>query len=295
MASSSRHPAGSTDIEHRPPGDVDRAYRPYSRGLRPLSLATVATWSVALGLVFFYAPLEADQGFVQKIFYVHVPLAIVSLCGWVLGGVLAIQYLRTRDARWDVRSYVAIHMSLIFGVGTLITGSIWAKASWGHWWVWDEPTLVSFLIVFLLYATYQPLRFSIEDPERQSRYAAVFAIAAGAFVPLNFAAVRMSTGYVHPRVLGDTSSLPGQMALTFGVSLLAMALLWATLCKYEMTAKHARAQLRALRRKLSGETAMRGRSAAPTLHATPGGPAPSPRPAGASATTATPAVGRPSA
>jgi heme exporter protein C len=274
----------------------------YGRGLRALSLATVAMWTLALGLVFFYAPLEADQGFVQKIFYVHVPLAIVSLCGFVLGGLLAIAHLRTGDSRWDLRSYVAIHMSLILGVGTLITGSIWAKASWGHWWVWDEPTLVSFLIVFLLYATYQPLRFSIEDPERQSRYASVFAIAAGAFVPLNFAAVRMSTGYVHPRVLGDTSNLPGPMALTFLVSLLAMALLYATLCKYEMTAKHARGQLRALRRKVSGEVGVQGRSAAPSLHAGAGGsgssggsggPAPGPRPASATATsTGATAVGR---
>ena len=83
----------------------------YGRGLRPLSLATAAMWTVALGLVFFYAPLEAEQGFLQKIFYVHVPLAIVSLCGFVLGGLFAIQYLRTREARWDMRSYVAIHMS----------------------------------------------------------------------------------------------------------------------------------------------------------------------------------------
>ena len=89
-----------------------------------------------------------------------------------------------------MRSYVAIHMALIFGIGALITGSIWAKASWGHWWVWNEPTLVSFLIVVLLFATYQPLRFAIEDPERQARYASVFAIVAGAFVPLNFIAVR---------------------------------------------------------------------------------------------------------
>jgi heme exporter protein C len=257
MESSSRHPAGSSEIGHR---DVDRAYRPsYGRGLRPLSLATAALWTVALGLVFFYAPLEAEQGFLQKIFYLHVPLAIVSLCGFVLGGLFAIQYLRTSDARWDMRSYVAIHMSLIFGVGTLITGSIWAKGSWGHWWVWSEPTLVSFLIVFLLYATYQPLRFSIEDSERQSRYAAVFAIVAGAFVPLNFAAVRMSTAYLHPRVLGSTSNLPASMALTFVVSLLAMALLYATLCKYEMTAKHARIQLRALRRRRSGELQGAGR------------------------------------
>jgi heme exporter protein C len=246
----------------------------YGKGLRALSISTVAVMALALALVFFWAPLEADQGFLQKIFYVHVPLAIVSLCGFVAGGLLAIQHLRTRDPRWDMRSYVAIHMSLIFGVATLITGSIWAKGSWGHWWAWDEPTLVSFLIVFLLYATYQPLRFAIEDPERQSRYASVFAVTAGAFVPLNFIAVRASTAYVHPRVLGATSNLPWQMSITFLVSLLAMTLLYVTMCKYELTAKHTRAQLRALRRladRRSGSASpapRRGRSAAPSLHAT---------------------------
>jgi heme exporter protein C len=239
--------------------------------LRTLSIATVVAMTAALILVFFYAPLEAEQGFLQKIFYVHVPLAIISLSGFVLGGLFAIQHLRTREQRWDLRSYVAIHMSLIFGVGTLITGSIWAKGSWGHWWVWSEPTLVSFLIVFLLYATYQPLRFAIEDPERQARYASVFAITAGAFVPMNFIAVRLSTAYLHPRVLGSTSNLPGPMALTFVVSLVAITLLYATLCQYELTAKHTRVQLRALRRRLAGEseyTPARTRSAAPSLQPT---------------------------
>jgi heme exporter protein C len=249
---------------------VERPSRPtlYGKGLRTLSITTVVAMTVALGLVFFYAPLEAEQGFLQKIFYVHVPLAIVALCGFVLGGLLAIQHLRTRDPRWDMRSYVVIHMSLIFAVGTLITGSIWAKGSWGHWWVWSEPTLVSFLIVFLLYATYQPLRFAIEDPERQSRYASVFAITAGAFVPLNYVAVNLSTAYLHPRVFSSTSNLPGSMAFTLLVSLVAMALLFATLCKYELTAKHTRAQLRALRRRLAGEGSpapARTRSAAPSL------------------------------
>jgi heme exporter protein C len=216
----------------------------YSRGLRALSLSTVAAFCVSLGLVFFYAPIEAEEGFLQKIFYLHVPLAIVALGGFVLGGLMAIAHLHTRDARWDLRSYVTIHMSLIFGVAVLITGSIWARASWGHWWVWDEPTLVSFLIIFLLYATYQPLRFAIEDPERQARYASVFAVTAGAFVPLNFIAVRLSASYVHPRVLGSASNLPGSMRLTFLVSLAAMALLFATLCKYELTAKRTRMLLK---------------------------------------------------
>src|SRR5246127_4728103 len=259
-------PAGPPENKRRHAATPPR----YGGGLRTLSISTVAAMALALALVFFYAPLEAEQGFLQKIFYVHVPLAIVSLCGFVLGGVFAIAHLRTRRAIWDYRSYVSIHISLVFAAATLITGSIWAKGSWGHWWVWSEPTLVSFLIVFLLYATYQPLRFAIEDPERQARYASVFAITAGAFVPMNFIAVRLASAYLHPRVLGNTSNLPGPMALTFLVSLGAMALLFATLCKYELTAKHTRAQVRALRRRLSGEadTARRPRSAAPALHQT---------------------------
>ncbi len=239
----------------------------YGRRLRGLSIATVATITVALALVFFYAPLDADQGFVQKIFYIHVPLAIVSLCGFIFGAIMAVGHLRTGERRWDMRSYVAIHMALIFGIGALITGSIWAKASWGHWWVWSEPTLVSFLIVVLLFATYQPLRFAIEDPERQARYASVFAIVAGAFVPLNFIAVRLAQQYVHPRVLTlEGGNLPGSMALTFYVSLLGIALLFATLWNYEMAAKNARGQVRALRRMLLGDDSIAPlcRSAAPS-------------------------------
>jgi heme exporter protein C len=209
---------------------------------------------VALALVFFYAPNDADQGFIQKIFYVHVPLAIVALVGFVVAGLLAIAHLRTRDDVWDHRSYVAIHVSVIFGVGVLATGAIWAKASWGKWWVWDEPTLVSFLIVFLLYATYYPLRYSIEDPDRRARYASVFAITAGAFVPINFIAVRLAQNLVHPRVLNATAGdMPGEMRLTFLVSLLGISLLYLTLVKLELTSKHARAQLKRLRRLLEAE------------------------------------------
>jgi heme exporter protein C len=242
----------------------------FGRGLKTLSLITVALIVGAFALVFFYAPNEADQGFIQKIFYLHVPLAIVALCGFVAGGIYGILYLRSGEKMHDLRSYVAIHLSLILGVGALVTGSIWAKASWGVWWTWDEPTLVSFLIVFLLYACYQPLRFSIDDPERQSRYAAVFSIVAGAFVPLNFLAVRLAQPLVHPRVLSTTGgSMPGEMRITFYLSLIAMALLFVTLWKYELASKSATFRLRALKRKLADDEEVWAgnprRSAAPTL------------------------------
>ena len=223
----------------------------YSKGLKPLSIATVVAMAAWLAMVFFYAPLDADQGFVQKIFYVHVPLAIVALCGFVAGGIFGVLHLRKRDRTHDFRSYVAIHMSIIFGTVVLITGSIWARASWGHWWVWDEPVLVSFLVVFLLYCVYYPLRFSIEDPDRQARYSSVFAIAAGAFVPINFAAVRMAEKFTHPRVLSQTGgSMPGEMRLTFLVGIVAVTLLFITLWKFELTSKNASVQLKRLRRRL---------------------------------------------
>jgi heme exporter protein C len=240
----------------------------YGKPLRALSIATLVTLTGGLALALFYAPMDADQGFMQKIFYIHVPLAIVALCGFVWGGINGIQYLRTRNPKYDLRSYVAIHLSLILGVGVLLTGSIWARASWGHWWVWDEPTLVSFLIVFLLYATYQPLRFSIEDREKQSRYASVFAVIAGAFVPLNFLAVRLAQAYTHPRVFATADGgLPAKMQLPFYLCLLGMALLYITLWRYEMASKNTSFQLRALRRKLGGDEAVApvGRSAAPSL------------------------------
>jgi heme exporter protein C len=179
-------------------------------------------------------------------------------------GLLAIAHLRTRDDAWDHRSYVAIHMSVIFGIGVLATGAIWAKASWGKWWVWDEPTLVSFLIVFLLYVTYYPLRYSIEDPGRRARFASVFAITAGAFVPINFLAVRLAENLVHPRVLNATAGdMPGEMRLTLGVAMLGVGLLYLTLAQLELTSKHARAQIKRLRRALESEGRSGGGTSTP--------------------------------
>ncbi len=227
---------------------------PQVPGTRALTIATVLVLGAAFALVFFYAPNDADQGFIQKIFYVHVPIAICALIGFVVAAVHAVRHLRTGEAIHDVRSYVAIHMGVIFGTAALVTGSIWARAAWGKWWVWEEPTLVSFLIVFLLYATYYPLRYAIADRERQARYASVFAVTAGVFVPLNFIAVRMAESLVHPRVFATAEGgLPAEMLWTFLVAMAGMALLFVTLMRFELAAKSTSSALSRLRRALDRE------------------------------------------
>src|SRR3954469_3844237 len=104
----------------------------YGTRLRALSIATLVTLAGGFPLAAFYAPEDADQGFMQKILYLHVPLAIVALCGFVFGAVCAIQHLPTGESRLHPPSYVAINVSLIFGAAVLVTGSIWARPSWGH-------------------------------------------------------------------------------------------------------------------------------------------------------------------
>ncbi|MGH2924310.1 MAG: cytochrome c biogenesis protein CcsA, partial [Solirubrobacterales bacterium] len=217
--------------------------------LRTLAVAAAALLVGGYALAFFHAPIEAE-GFIQKIFYLHVPLAIVALLGFIVAAGHAIRHLRSGDAVHDARSYVSIHLSVVFAVGALATGALWAKGQWGVWWEWREPTLVSFLIVFLLYATYYPLRYSIEDRDRQARYASVFAITAGAFVPLNFLAVRLAEPFIHPRTFSSAGGLPGEMLLAFCVCLAGMALLWLTLVRFELGSKAASGDLARLRRAL---------------------------------------------
>ena len=226
------------------------------RSPRILAVLTVVSLTAGFALAFLWTPNDADQGFIQKIFYLHVPLAICALVGFMVAAVQAILHLRSNDPKWDLRSYVSIHISIIFGVAVLITGAIWARASWGKWFVWEEPTLVSFLIVFLLYCTYYPLRYAIEDRERQARYASVFAVTAGAFVPLNFIAVRMADSLVHPRVFATAEGgLTPKMTATFLICMIGMALLWTTLVHFELAAKSSRARLGRLRRALEGDDA----------------------------------------
>lgn len=222
------------------------------RGLRQLSIATVLVMALWLGAVFFWVPMEADQGFMQKIFYVHVPMAIVSLVGFVGAGVEAFRHLRSGDARHDANSYVFIHISIVYMAGVLATGMLWAKVSWGKFWVWDEPTLVAMLIVFLLYATYYPFRYAIEDRDQQARYASVFALVAGIFVPLNFMAVRLAQPLIHPRVFASSEGgLPPSMTRVFLIGLIGFALLWIVLVKLELLGKRTAGQVSRLKRTLA--------------------------------------------
>src|SRR6478672_12067075 len=154
----------------------------------------------AIALIAFYVPVDADQGLSQKIFYFHVPLALTSYACFGWGAWKALRHLWKRQEGADLESYVAIHLGVIFGAMTLLTGSIWARASWGVWWAWSSRQLVLFLVLFLFYCAYFMLRFSVEPGPRRANLSAVYALFGVVLIPISFLAIRLAAVFIHPTV-----------------------------------------------------------------------------------------------
>jgi len=208
----------------------------------------VVLMAVALVLVFFVAPVDADQGISQKIFYFHVPIALTAYACFGWGAWKALRLLWTRDDRYDLESYTAVHQGTIFGALTLATGSIWAKASWGRWWVWSEDQLVLFLVLFLFYCAYFMLRFSLEPGPGRERISAVYALFGVVLIPISFLAIRLSKNFIHPVVFTrDGPQMTNTMLTAFCVAWAAMLALAYLMYRVELLGKRIDHNLRELR------------------------------------------------
>jgi heme exporter protein C len=217
-----------------------------------LAGAATVLLGTAIGLTFFYAPTDADQGLSQRIFYFHVPIALTAYVCFGWGAWKALVHLWKRDPNADLESYVAIHQGVIFGALTLLTGSIWAKISWGVWWTWSENQLVLFLVLFLFYAAYFMLRYSVDDGPARANMCAVYALFGVVLVPVSFLAIRLSQHFIHPVVFDRHGpNMTGSQFLTFCVALVAMLVLFATLYNVELAGKRLDARLRELRELLA--------------------------------------------
>jgi len=219
------------------------------RGLPGLAAIAAVAMGVALLLALVIAPEDADQGISQRIFYIHVPIALTAYFCFGLGALKALLLLWRGDERYDLESYVAIHQGTIFGALTLITGSIWARASWGVWWTWSSHQLVLFLVLFLFYCAYFMLRYSLEEGPRRARSSAVYALFGVALIPVSFLAIRLASDFIHPVVFTrHGAAFGGWIMVTYLVSQAAMIVLAYTLYRIELSGKRLDVRLRELRR-----------------------------------------------
>lgn len=185
---------------------------PKPRALTLLDITSATLILAATLMVFFYAPLEAVMGQVQRVFYFHVATAWVGMLGFGVAAIAGIFYLRTSNPKWDIWSLAAVEISLVFFFICIVTGSIWARPAWNTWWTWD-PRLTSAAIVELIFAAYLMLRAGIEDPDRRARFGAVYSILGFLSVPITFFSIRLLRT-IHPVVVGGEGGGEGGFDMT---------------------------------------------------------------------------------
>jgi heme exporter protein C len=227
-----------------------------STWLRNNALAATAALAAILlcasvALIFFWVPEDADQGISQKIFYFHVPIALTAYVCFGWGALKAFLHLWKRRPGADLESYVAIHLGVIFGAMTLVTGAIWAKASWGVWWTWSSQQLALFLVLFLFYSAYFMLRFSVDAGPARANICAVYALFGVVLIPVSFLAIRLAEDFIHPTVFtGEGPQMPASFSFVFFLSWAGMLALAGALYLIELTGKRLDSSLRELREAL---------------------------------------------
>jgi heme exporter protein C len=224
---------------------------PNSHGLL-FALGSVVLLAGGGVLAFAWAPVAPGDP-ASRILFVHVPIALTAYACFGWGAWKALRHLWTRGERYDLESYTAIHLGTIFGLLTLVTGSIWARFSWGVWWSWGERQLVLFLILFLFYSAYFMLRYSVEEGPARANLSAVYALFGVVLIPVSFLAIRLSERFIHPVVFDRDvgENLSGSQLVTLFVSLGGMLCLAAALYANELVGKRLDARLRELRELLA--------------------------------------------
>ncbi|MCC6676424.1 MAG: cytochrome c biogenesis protein CcsA [Phycisphaerales bacterium] len=170
---------------------------PPRHGLIPMFWTiTLLLLALAGGLLAVYAPTEATMGEVQKIFYLHLPVALNMFLACSVVFVGSVGYAWQRRPAWDDLAQAGAQVAVLLCSVTLITGMIWGRSAWGHWWTWS-PRLTFSLMLWLLYVVYLMIRPSIESPQRRALVSAVYGMVAFVDVPLVYLSTKLLPD-IHP-------------------------------------------------------------------------------------------------
>ena len=197
----------------------------------------------------------------QKIFYLHVPVAVASFVSMAVAAFFAARFLATKDRVHDRASRTAMQVTLVFIIATMISGDLWTRFEWGVWWVW-EPRLTTYFILMLLVIGYFILRNALDDPERSARFGAVFCIIAFIDAPISFFITRLVPSSVHPVVFRTDSGLPPAMLIPFLLGLFGMCTIAFALYRYALRVNTAADEVEELKERLEELDASAQRAAA---------------------------------
>ena len=212
----------------------------------------------ALYAIFVVAPVEAQMGIVQKIFYFHLPTWWAMYIGFVTCAVCSAVYLKNRDEKWDAVAVAAAEVGMLFCVIGLVGGPLWARKAWGVWWTWD-PRLTSVMLEAMIFLAYLVLRAFGGTGEVEKRFAAGLAIVGLLDIPLIRYSVQRWRG-THPVVVtGKGGGIAGDMKPALYISSLlfvvvAIVFIWMRVRSERLRQRVEALELEAAERGLLEET-----------------------------------------
>ena len=191
--------------------------------LRILALLSVITMVPALYMIFLFAPTEATQGNAQRIFYIHVPLAIIGAYGSaILLFIGCLGFLITRNLKWDRFAAVSAEMGVVFTTAQLLTAMMWAKPIWGAWYVFDSRGTLQ-IVLLLIFIAYFMLRSYLPDREKRAKLCGVFGLLGMVDVPINYLSIYLfRTQHPQPVISPGGGGVDPDMAKTLVVSFIAI-------------------------------------------------------------------------
>ncbi|KEF35063.1 cytochrome C assembly protein [Deinococcus sp. RL] len=227
-----------------------------------LGLATLLSLGVAIALG-LSAPLDVNQGSLVRLFFVHVPSAWLSYLAYGGTGLFGLLYLLTRQRRWDRLALASAEIGVLFTVSTIVGGMLWAKPTWGAYWVWDAR-LTTTALSLVIYGGYLLIRSLIDDPDRRARVAAVVGLVGTLYVPVNYMAVEWWRGVHQTQTLKLLGGIRFDAAPIYGwvllVATFAFTLLYAYLLRVRgiLAAREEAREERELMGDLKSMEALRG-------------------------------------
>ncbi len=181
-------------------------------------------------------PPDAQLGESFRIFFFHLPAAILAFFSFTLTAVTGIMYLRTNEIRWDMISAGGVRLGFIFGALALAMGWAFSYLAWGTKWSWD-PKVVATLVMWFVYSGYLMLRRSVDEESRRARLCAVYGIVGYVSVPLSYFSSRLVYS-LHPEGIGLTPLMKITAAvMTVGFFMFYFYLLWFNM-KLDMLSRH---------------------------------------------------------
>lgn len=212
-----------------------------------LGILTLLLVSASHYLVFMVVPNEIVMGAVQRVFYFHVAAALSCYCAFAGVFVASIAYLATGSRKADRISAACGEVGFIFCTIVLATGMIWGHSAWNTWFRWEEPRLVTFLVLWLIFLSFTVLR-NFGDPARTAAHSAVLGILGAASVPLVYVSIKFlpASARLHPEVIERGGLKDPSYWWAFGLSTIALLALTGYLSWLRYRIESAHAQLRAL-------------------------------------------------